>query len=301
MKASKPFFEISNATFDELFLTKLFNSLNPDGERTLPIVRFVVRRVFLLLSICIFVGCSYSSLYTNLEETEAVEMQAILLREGIDCDKIAGKEDTWELRVAKNHLAEAVETLKSFGHPKEKFVNMGEMFEKAGLVSSPLEERIRYIYALSQEVAQTISKIDGIITARVHIVLPANDPLSEYFQPSSASVFVKHRQTIDIQSRIHQIKQLVVNSIEGLNYDKVSVAPFASALVETEPLKYTRIMGIEVISAFASRFRLLVFGLIFFLALTMSGCLYLLWQNQRKDQSSNKMLQKQDQHGRLLS
>jgi type III secretion protein J len=228
-------------------------------------------------------------------------MQAILLRQGIDCDKTAGKEDTWELKVAKNHLAEAVETLKGFGYPKDKFADMGEMFKKAGLVSSPLEERIRYIYALSQEVAQTISKIDGIITARVHIVLPENDPLSEYFQPSSASVFVKHRQTIDIQSKIHQIKQLVVNSIEGLNYDKVSVAPFASTLVPNEPLRHDRILGVEVVSAYASRFRLLVFGLIFFLFLSMSGCCYLFWLNHKRGQSQNKMLQKRDEHGELLN
>ena len=211
---------------------------------------FVFSSILFALFVC---GCNQSSLYTNLEEKDAVEMQAVLLREGIDCDKSVGKENLWSLSVSKNNLAEAVEILKSFGYPKENYADMGRMFKKEGLVSSPLEERIRYIYALSQEVAQTISKIDGIITARVHIVLPENDPLSEYFQPSSASVFVKHRQTLDIQRYIHQIKQLVVNSIEGLSYDKISVTPFASASVYTSPTRYERILGIEVVSAYAQR------------------------------------------------
>lgn len=246
-------------------------------------------------------GCNNSCLYSNLNEKEAVEMQAILLRQGIDCNKIAGKENLWELRVSKNHLAEAVEILKGFGYPKDEFADMGKMFKKEGLVSSPLEERIRYIYALSQEVGQTISKIDGIITARVHIVLPENDPLSEYFQPSSASVFVKHRQTLDIQFHIHQIKQLVVNSIEGLSYDKVSVVPFASSGVYMAPHKYVRILGIEIAAAYEPRFRLLVFGLIFFTIILMMTCGYMLWQKYKIDQATSKEMQKRSNNAEFAN
>lgn len=257
----------------------------------------MVKIVFLLILVLVVFGCKNSNLYSNLDEEEAVEMQAILLRQGIDCDKTAGKENTWELAVSKNHLADAVEILKGHGYPKEKFANMGKMFEKEGLVSSPLEERIRYIYALSQEVAHTISKIDGVITARVHIVLPENDPLSEYFQPSSASVFVKHRQTLDIQSHIHQIKQLVVNSIEGLNYDKVSVVPFAGSRVFTAPNKFERILGIEISSGYAARFQILVFGLIFFLSASILGCSYLALKIYKLQRAGSKELQTRDPYG----
>jgi type III secretion protein J len=242
-----------------------------------------------MLLIC---GCNESSLYSNLDEKEAVEMQAILLRQGIDCEKITGKDKTWELKVSKKHLAEAVEILKGFGYPQDEFANMGEMFKKEGLVSSPLEERARYIYSLSQEVAKTLSKIDGIINARVHVVLPENDPLSEYFQPSSASVFVKHRQTLDIQSHIHQIKQLVINSIEGLSYEKVSVIPFASSMVSIAPHQYERILGIEIVSAYAARFRILVFGLLFFISIPITGCCYLYFKLYDVERSQTKQLQK---------
>ena len=262
----------------------------------MPSMKYLTRIVFLLLFVFAVCGCKNASLYSNLNEKEAVEMQAILLRQGIDCDKTEGKENTWEVKVSKNNLAEAVEILKGFGYPKDEFADMGKMFKKEGLVSSPLEERIRYIYALSQEVAQTISKIDGIITARVHIVLPENDPLSEYFQPSSASVFVKHRQTLDIQPYIHQIKQLVVNSIEGLSYDKVSVVPFASSTTFTAQLQYARILGIEIVAPYAQRFRLLVFGLTFFLILSMAGCCYLLWQVYAMNRSKSSEVQKEITH-----
>ena len=257
----------------------------------------MIDKILLSLLLIFFVnGCKNSSLYSNLDEQEAVEMQAILLRQGIDCDKTIGKDKLWELKVSKNHLAEAIEILKGSGYPKDKFADMGQMFKKEGLVSSPLEERIRYIYSLSQEVAQTLSKIDGVITARVHVVLPENDPLSEYFQPSSASVFVKHRQTLDIQSHIHQIKQLVINSIEGLNYDKVSVVPFASSTVSIAPQRFERILGIEIVSGYADRFRILVYGLIFFMGTSMTGCCYLFVKMHNMKRSTSKEIQKRSDY-----
>lgn len=242
-----------------------------------PIYNIVLLAVFTMT----VASCNRVDLYTNLDEQDANEIQAILLRQGIDCDKTVGKDQTWGLQIDKNQLVAAIEILKGYGYPKTKFANMGEIFKKEGLVSSPQEDRIRFIYALSEEVAETISQIDGVVSARVHIVLPENDPLSEYFQPSSASVFVKYRQDMSIQQFIHPIKQLVINSIEGLNYEKVSVVPFATPVVSAAPRSFSRIMGIEMDAAYAARFRMLFYGLIFFLVVLMIAGGYLLWQKTR--------------------
>jgi type III secretion protein J len=241
------------------------------------LARWRYTAAMLVIGALLLTGCRVE-LYADLDEQDANEMQAILLRQGIDCDKTIGKEQTYGLRVAKSRVAAAVEILKGYGFPRKKFADMGEVFKKEGLVSSPQEDRIRYIFALSQEVAETISLIEGVVSARVHIVLPENDPLSEYFQPSSASVFIKYRETLDIQQFIHPIKKLVVNSIEGLNYEKVSIVPFSCSVVSAAPREYVRIMGVEIDSAYAPRFRLLVFGLIFFLAVLMLFNGYLIWR-----------------------
>jgi type III secretion protein J len=71
-----------------------------------------------------------------------------------------------------------------------------------------------------------------VLTARVHVVLPENNPNSyiEVVTPSSATVFIKHQEDIDFALKIPKIKEMVVNSIEGLDYDRVTVNLFPARL-----------------------------------------------------------------------
>src|SRR4029078_13117125 len=100
---------------------------------------------------------------------------------------------------------------------------MGQVFKKDGLVSSPMQERAQMIFALSQELSRTVSEIDGVLSARVRLVLRENDPLRQQLVPSSASVFIRHRGNMPVGNLVPQVKMLVANGVTGLSYDKVSV------------------------------------------------------------------------------
>jgi type III secretion protein J len=128
--------------------------------------------------------------------------------------------------VAESKFAEAVNLLEKAGLPRNGHQGIGEVFKKTGMISSPSEERIRFMDALAQDLAKTISGIDGVVDARVHVVLPENDPFARHTLPSSAAVAIRSRWDADLTDIIPSVKGLVKNAIEGLQYEKIMVTVF---------------------------------------------------------------------------
>lgn len=156
-----------------------------------------------------------TDLYTNLSERDANAMVAVLLRGGIPAERKAQDNGQLKVVVDESRFAEAMTLLDNAGLPQQSFSNMGEVFKGNGLVSSPVQERAQMIYALSEELSHSVSQIDGIVAARVHVVLPDNDLLKRVISPSSASVLVRYDPGTDINTLIPQIKTLVANGISG--------------------------------------------------------------------------------------
>ncbi|OAF03759.1 EscJ/YscJ/HrcJ family type III secretion inner membrane ring protein [Bradyrhizobium centrolobii] len=178
--------------------------------------------VFAVLPLLLLTGCK-ADLYSKVQEREANEMLALLLDKGVDAIRLVAKDGTSTIQVEEKQLALSINLLNAEGLPRQTFKNLGEVFKGSGLIASPTEERARYVYALSEELSRTISDIDGVLSARVHVVLPKNDLLRLDATPSSASVFIRHDSNANLSVLLPQIKMLVANSIEGLSYDKVAV------------------------------------------------------------------------------
>lgn len=185
-------------------------------------VRRVGRPMAALAAVVLLCGCQ-AELYASLPEQEANEMLALLLNGGLTATKIQAKDGTDTLMIEEKQFAAAVDLLRVRGYPRERFSTIDDVFKPSGLINSPMQEQARFLWALGQELSRTVSQIDGVLTARVQVVLPDNDLLQRDPTPSSASVFVRYDESSRVPALVSQVKMLVANSVQGLTYDKVSV------------------------------------------------------------------------------
>lgn len=242
-------------------------------------------RLLAVIGLFLLCGCR-EDLYTGLDEREANMIVATLQREGIPTDRILAEDGTMTVTVDPARFSQAMGLLEQAGLPRQKFASMGDVFGQEGLVASPMQERARLLFALSEELSRTVSEIDGVLSARVHIVLPENDALRRDAQPSSASVFIRHEGDLDIALLIPQIKTLVANGISGLTYDKVSVVPVAAAPPASDVLvqPVSSVLGIWVLDSSRSRAIVLI-GMLSALSAALAIALaWALWRRRTKAQ-----------------
>ena len=180
-------------------------------------------------------ACSGQELYTGVSEAEANDMVAVLMTAGIHADKAAAEKESWSVSVASGDFPRAVQVLQANGLPRTKYESMGDVFKKENFATSELSEHARLVYALSEELSDTISRYDGVVDARVHVNLPEKPVLGSEVVPGSASVFVKYRPGFNVRSQTAAIKTLVSNGVEGLAYDRVSVVMTEAAPMPTPP------------------------------------------------------------------
>jgi type III secretion protein J len=178
--------------------------------------------VAMVLALC---ACkSEVDLHNGLTDAEANQVVAALRDDGVAAHKRPGKTGV-TVSVTESDLSRANAVLSAQGLPHHTAARMGEVFKKEGLISSPLEERARYVYALSQELEATLGQIDGVVVARVHVVLPEKVGPGEPVQPPSAAVFIKHLPSLEPDAIAFRVRQLVARSIPGMGtqaLDRVS-------------------------------------------------------------------------------
>ncbi len=203
------------------------------------------------VALCLLLAACSTELNSGLSQREANEMVALLVRTGIPAYRQTdAKDHTETVFVESGRFADAVDLLSAHGLPRTTHPTIADVFKGGGLVSSPIEERARMIYAMGEELSRSLSEIDGVLDARVHIVLPDNDPMRRDTAPASAAVFIRYATDTQVAQLLPQIKQLVANGVEGLSYDKVSVVMVPAAV--TPPVNEANV-PVEIAGMWVSR------------------------------------------------
>jgi len=179
-----------------------------------------MRRALILLPLLFLVGCK-ASLFEGLDEGQANQIVAVLSQHGIEGMKERNADKTWNVSVDDDDVVAATDITREYALPHGNHANLGDLFSRQGLISNPDEDRVRYVYGLTQELSETLEKIDGVLVARVHIVQPERDPLMRQVTPPSASVMLRYRSDYNIEYMRDKIRGLVAGSVEGLTPDHV--------------------------------------------------------------------------------
>lgn len=232
------------------------------------------------LALCaLLAGCGdRANLQVGLNDADANEIVTLLNRHGIEAQKVTTKEGV-TLTLDAADISRATTAMQAAGLPRRALSDLGKIFKKDSMISTPLEERARYIHGLSAELESTLQQFDNVISARVHVVLPERIAPGEPIQPSSAAVFVKYHGTVDEDMMLPRIRQLVASSIPGLSGEggraKVSVV-MASSVSSTPVVEWSNVGPFRVQPGSATSLGLTLLGLALAAALALGGMLFAL-------------------------
>ena len=198
------------------------------GFYALPVLRQVGLMIGLAASVAIGVYSvlwsqtpDYSMLYGGLSDADAAQIAASLEQAGIP---YRIEDRSGAITVPGSQVHEARLNLATKGLPRGDG-NGFELFEQsASFGTSRFMENARYNRAIEGELARTISKLQGVESARVHLAIPKQSVFVRDKSKTRASVTLNLFSDVRLdEERISGIVHLVAASIPGLEADQVTI------------------------------------------------------------------------------
>ena len=170
-------------------------------------------------------GCT-ARVQHGLDERQANEIQTVLLERGFRARKVVedGRPPTWAVEVESADGADAVRVLAELGLPRARPAGVRELL-KPGLVPDPLEQHALLVEAQSGELARTLEAVDGVVSARVHLVRPQPTRGGAPGVPTKAAVYLRARPAaaVHLRAMADELRALVAGSVEGLEPGAVTL------------------------------------------------------------------------------
>ncbi len=180
-------------------------------------------------------GCS-TRVQHGLDERQANEIQTVLVERGFRARKVVedGRPPTWAVEVEAADAADAVRVLAEQGLPRARPAGVRELL-KPGLVPDPVEQHALLLEAQSGELERTLEAVDGVVSARVHLVRPQLSRNGVPSAPTKAAVYLRAQPvaTAKIESMKDELRALVAGSVEAL--EPAAVTLVVSEVVSTVP------------------------------------------------------------------
>lgn len=191
--------------------------------------RLGARVLLCLVAAALFTGCT-AEVYHGLDEASANDMIVALEQHGIDGDKAPdpNEEGRWVVTVPAASEVEAWRVLEAEGLPRPEVKGFDNFYPTGGLIPTTSEERVMLQYATSQELRRSLLTVDGVVDARVNLVLPEKArvpmPNQEPEEPR-ASVLIKYRPGAEDAAPVDaaQVRALVSGGVEDLEPERVNV------------------------------------------------------------------------------
>lgn len=182
------------------------------------------------------VGCGVE-LEHGLDERQANEIAAVLESSGIPADKVAedNNANAYKIVVPRAEAGRAFSLLDARDLPRRAMRGLSDTFAGGTLLPSPVEDRARYAAALAAELERSLEEIPGVVSARVHLALPAEEPLvgdAAHARPT-ASVLLKTQHTLSLGDA--DIKRLVAGAVHDLSPADVGVVVAAATIDSGAP------------------------------------------------------------------
>ncbi|MDP1601432.1 flagellar basal-body MS-ring/collar protein FliF [Phenylobacterium sp.] len=173
-----------------------------------------------LFALTMNLGEPKALLYSNLDMKEAGSITAALDQAGV---KYEVKGDGSTIMVGRDKVASTRLLLSSKGLPTSGSVGY-EIFDEANaLGQTDFVQQLNRQRALEGELSRTIRGLDGLTSARVHLVLPKRQLFEEQAEQPSASVTIGVGGRAPSPDQVQAIQNLVSSAVPNLKPGRVTV------------------------------------------------------------------------------
>ncbi len=215
-------------------MSKLIENLQNLGSVRLTVLAAVGTTI--IAAIALMIGLMARSetalLYAGLDRAAFEGVVSELRRLNVPFDASA---EEGAVRVDSRDVASLRMSLAAQGLPAPSTTGY-ELFEQQGTFGlTSFMQRINWTRALEGELARTVQSLDGIRSARVHLVLPDREDFSRESQRASASVVIDPVNATSLNgAQATAIRHLIATAVPALATDAVTVMDTSGNVIAAE-------------------------------------------------------------------